>query len=463
MTLQQRQVSNYLYRNSTEMASQLGTLGHPDRFAVLSLLLSSKMQFSEILTRLGISKTSLSNHIQILGSEGFVNKVQRGEYEISYEAKRLMQMLANYLQEIRKYQIQSLQMAHLQKFTSVEVNKMNLNRLLNKPLYQPSWISYTGAIAGVLQAMGENYDVVDVSAYSGYAFLCNVSRKSTHIAAVTAHSFFQDMDKGIESMGYEFQGFWEPPSIFGNQGLNSEEVSRLNSLFEHVKEQIDLSNPVILWGLAAAEFGIVTGYEDDYYDVSTFRGLNSENDEPIHYTKLDSPGGLWAYHFGAPISDPDENAHREIFVRAQKILIGNAGSSLVGTPKEKWEVEEMDYISGVQAYEIWARNLEQGNIDQHGNSYLLACYQEARWNASEFAKRMYSLYKNQEFGELLMQISALYKEVALILEGLHRGIPFPHGNNDQTVISKEASRLREVMKLEQEILDQISRLLNIWT
>ena len=83
-----------------------------------------------------------------------------------------------------------------------------IKKLINKKVeYMPCWLSYTGAVAGSLRALGVDCDTVDVDGRSGYSFLVNVSKDETCPSGPTDLSIetWSQIHKGTESLGWTME------------------------------------------------------------------------------------------------------------------------------------------------------------------------------------------------------------------------------------------------------------------
>ncbi len=47
-------------------------------------------------------------------------------------------------------------------------------------IYQPCWLSYLGAVAGILKNQKHDFDIVQVGGYSGYVFLVTKNSRNPH-------------------------------------------------------------------------------------------------------------------------------------------------------------------------------------------------------------------------------------------------------------------------------------------
>ncbi|NIO38012.1 hypothetical protein GTO27_09960, partial [Candidatus Bathyarchaeota archaeon] len=92
--------------------------------------------------------------------------------------------------------------------------------------------------------------------------------------------------------------YYEYPSSYpAKEGKPTpQELEIVKNLFEKIKREIDeRDRPVVLWGLAIPEYGIVKGYDGNSYIVSTYRSLIEQPETPIPFYDLKAPGCIDAF------------------------------------------------------------------------------------------------------------------------------------------------------------------------
>jgi hypothetical protein len=310
---------------------------------------------------------------------------------------------------------------------------MTIFEVENKAVYDASWISYLSTATGILKSIGKETDLVDVGGYTGYAFHLNISKRMTCASAPTVAPF-DKFAEGLESLGWKVEQSWESPSYDQHDGEKA--IVRAKNYFDEIKETMtQTGRPVGIWGIPnVPEFGIVNGFDDDKYLVSTFRSLPSvfQDDDPIFYSNLHAPGGLFKMVFKSPIDvKEDKTRDREALSRAITIAKGT----------EKIE----GYISGPEAFDEWALTLDAGivpdsegeskelgdatQLNYHGNSYVAACMQEGLNLATGFLERLASRHQTQSFAKKLTQASENYKQAASLMKEYTELFPFSLDKN----------------------------------
>lgn len=467
MSFQLSRLSAFLQTNGRSLADTLRILGHFDRFQVVALLVERDQTFAELAERTGLSKTALSNHLNQLSATDLVVKYERGSYTISRDGIELMEHLGIFYRSKQDRQLVDLRGAylHYQHYPIVEEVVMKMNKLQTQPKFLPAWHSYLGAIGGVIQTMNPDLDLTDLAGFSGMAFLINIAEKETHIASTTAHSDWEQVHAGTELLGFKVDGYWDEGHIFGNQELSATDVKRLKDLWEYVKANIDDGKAVVVWGLGIAEFGIVYGYDDEHYLVSTVRQMMNVEDNPIHYTRLTSPGGLWAYTITPTKASPNEDTHKTVILTALAIAKGQPGGDKVGTAAEDgWKSEEIRYGSGPFAYDYWIRAFEDKQVEPRGNAYNAASWHESRIYAVKFFERLYETYHDRDFSEQLQELANIYGQIKDRFENLESLFPMhPVAKADPSDFGQAITLLKEAKQYESKAIDQLELLTKAWT
>ncbi len=290
----------------------------------------------------------------------------------------------------------------------------------NKAEYVPGWISYLSTAVGILRAVGEEVDLVEVGGYSGYAFHINTASNDTCPSAPTVAPF-ELFREGLEALGREVTFGWTGPSY--TPSTDEKAIARAKEFFEDVKGTLTRTNsPIGIWGIPVPEFGIVNGFEEDKFLVSTFRGLESASreEEPIPYNLLHAPGGLSKLVVGKKLEHKDQ---RQIDKNALERAIRIASGVSFGEP----QVDDA-YVTGPDALTRWAEIIEKGKVpsseeeynqiqhesklNYHGNSYVAACTKEGMDLAGSFLMRLYRRYKSEDFAPELEEASHQYKHAA---------------------------------------------------
>jgi hypothetical protein len=303
----------------------------------------------------------------------------------------------------------------------------------SKAVFVAAWISYLSTATGILKSLGVETDLVDVGGYTGYAFFTNTSKGNTCPSAPTVAPFHKFVE-GLESYGWKIEQSWEAPCYGPSE--DEKQIERAANYFSEIKDTIkNTGRPVGIWGIPnIPEFGIVNGYDDDNYVVSTFRSLSHipMEDDPIPHLNLHAPGGLFKMVFREFVGTADDNARdREALIRAIAIAKG---------------VEEVEgYVSGLDSFDEWAHTLEAGIVPDsekeakelegttlllyHGNAFVAQCTQEGLHLAADFLERMATRHVGERFAKSLSKASNDYRKAGEAMQEFTELFPFSHEKN----------------------------------
>lgn len=447
-----------LAASPTELSEFLKSAAHPARIRVLTRLRQGADGFASLMQHTDLSKTALANHLARLTSMGLIHRAQRGRYALTADGRELLNAMSTVYQNSRRRDAKQREALRTRYTKSmVEGRLMNQKTISQAAVYQPCWLSYTGAMAGALTALGVDCDTVDIGGYSGYAFLINVSKGTTCPSGPTAlGDAWSRIHKATENLGWTLDHYvGGSPCYPAAEGKPTpDELARAKHLFARVKHEIDARDrPTVLWGLVAPEYGIVTGYKGDAYLTSTFRRLIPQPEDPIPFYDLHAPGGLEAFFFRDTANPNPAYVGRETLENAVCLAEARA------TPPE-------NYVAGPNALDEWADVLENLPEDEqmyHGNSYVAACVCEGRAIAAEFLTRLATKHPGKH-AEHLRAAAASYEESRRLMEEFTRIFPFKFQGNMKTKDRiAAATLLRRVKPLEETAIEHMHRALEMWT
>ena len=344
----------------------------------------------------------------------------------------------------------------LKRYTKglTEANSLSKKEITKKVEYLPCWLSYTGAMAGALRALGIDCDIADVGGYSGYSFIINVAKGVTCPSGPTAlpPETWNEIHKGTETLGYTIETFAHSGGYPAEEGKPTpEEIEIAKKLFEKVKQEIDKDKPVVVWGLPIPEYGIVKGYDGNSYLTSTFRSITKQPETPIPYYDLKAPGCLEADFFRNKTKPNANTRDKEALKRAIKFAAKAPASN--------------NYVSGPAALEEWANVLEKQPDEKQnymGNSYVGSCVWESRIMNMEFLKRLSNKHKGKQAKHLL-NASETYQKSAALLKEFTGIFPFrPQGPMKLQDRKNAANILRKIKPLEEQAIQQMQKALDNW-
>jgi len=452
--IDQKQLQNILFESPKGIAELLRSAAHPARIQILALLLREEHEFSKLMQHTELSKTALANHLNLLMKKGLVKRFARGEYSLTVDGKELLNAAAATYKDSTRREEERRELL-FRSYTKglIEGKKLNKKVIRKKVEYLSCWLSYTGAIAGSLRALGVDCDTVDVGGYSGYAFLINVAKGVTCPSGPTAVTIeiWKQMIKGTESLGWTIESYEYPHSYPAKEGNPTpQEIEMAKKLFEKIKQEIDeRDRPVVLWGLVAPEYGIVKGYEGNSYLTSTFRTLNNQPEKPISFYDLKAPGCIDALFFRDKVDVDATAANREALQRAI-----NFATATVPIRN--------NYVGGPAALGEWANvleNLPEEKQNYMGNSYVGACVCEGRFMCAKFLNRLSKKYPRKQLKHL-QEASECYEKGWKLMEEFMRIFPFKfQGEMKLKDRKKGAEILRKVKPFEEEAIEHMKKAL----
>jgi DNA-binding HxlR family transcriptional regulator len=451
-------LQNILLESPNGIAELLRLAAHPARIQIMALLLQGEQEFSNLMQQTKLSKTALANHLNQLVDKELIEKKGRGKYNLTADGKELLRAAAAmYEGSVQRQKTERQLLSKRYTEGLKEVKTLERKIVSKKVEYQPCWISYFGAVAGCLRALGTDCDTVDVGGHSGYAFLINVAKSVTCPSGPTAfpEKTWKQIRQATEELGWTIGTLAYEGSYPEKEGSPTpKEIEKVRKIFDKVKQEIDEKDrPVVLWGLVVPEYGIVKGYESDSYIVSTFRSLSGQPEDPILFYDLKAPGCLDALFFCDKVKRRDETADKGALRRA--INFASAEVPILS-----------NYVAGPAALDEWANVLEtlpEEKQNYHGNSYVGACYCESRETCAQFLKRLAKKYPGKQSKHLL-KAAECYEKSWKLMKELTQLFPFKlQGNMPFADRKRGAELLRKVKPNEEEAIQHMKNALKEWT
>ena len=334
------------------IAELFKSVAHPARIRILALILAGENELSSFIRRTRLSKNALVNHLNLLIEKRLVRRVARGEYDLTVDGRDFIVSAATtYRDSIIREDERREQLRRLYSEGWTGEKRMSMKAISREVEYPPCWLSYTGAVAGCLRALGVECDTVDVGGRSGYAFVINVSKGVTCPSGPTAlpSGAWSLIHEGTESLGWKMEHYYDMGSYPSEEGNPTpQDFERAKKLFEKVKREIDeRGRPVVIWGLDVPEYGIVKGYQGNSYITSTYRSIAKpgEPEEPILFYDLKAPGCLDSYFFRDSVERDGHSDDREALERAIRFASADMPT-------------HDNYVGGPAALDEWANVLE---------------------------------------------------------------------------------------------------------
>ena len=453
-------VKRLINSSSDNIAELLKSSAHSKRLLVLASLLEGRKSFPELKEITGLSKTALANHLTQMVDSFIIARIDRGFYEITKDGKELLTKIASVYHQSELYQTSQRELLEAQysRFGRFgDIMTKTEKRVTNVGIYQPHGLSYSSAMSGAFQAIGEKWDVDDVTAFSGYGFLINTSKERICLSGPTALAAWPTIQDATEKLGWHLEHFIDEegfPSTPPDTPLTERDEKRARDFFNKVKEAIDEYNrPVVIWGIPVPEYGIVNGYQDEYYLVSTFRTLLKQEETPIAYNKIQSPGCMEIIAFEKKTKPPTDKDHKESIVRALKMAKGE-GVSMKG------------YAASLEAYEVLEKQLLEtpdDKIDPFAFCYLVDCYFCARDSAHKYLTKLTEKYKKESFSKNLENVAETYGKITNLYKDLQMHYPL-FGKQDYSHDNRKvgAEILRKIKEFEEEAINDLDECLGNW-
>ncbi|MDD1747568.1 MAG: winged helix-turn-helix domain-containing protein, partial [Methanomassiliicoccales archaeon] len=417
---------------------------------ILAHLMGGERGLDQLIDAVGLSKNAVVNHLSQLVEGGLVHRPARGRYALTLDGADLMNAVARMFRDST-----SRSKAERERLGLLYANmrkgeiRMRDKLVTRRAEYQCSWLSFLGATAGVLTAMGKACDTVETGGSSGYAFLLNLRKEFLCPSGPTAihDRTFKEMLDGIGDLGAAIRYYGEEGGVPTGDRMGEMDLIRARSFFEVVSHGIDDTDlPAVVWGIPIPEWGIVNGYEGDAYIVSTIRN-EGRPEPPFHYSELNAPGCLSALFFRLGEVRPNDRTSLE---RGMRMGMG------------KIEVAP-GYVAGTKAYDLWADLLHTSDDSGYfGHSYMTQCWASARGLAGAYLERL----SERQVGSrrrLLKEASQAYAEEALLLTELGRLFPFSFkGEMDEPKRVRGATLIMEAKGKDEDALVRIKEALSLF-
>ncbi|MHA1449590.1 MAG: winged helix-turn-helix domain-containing protein [Candidatus Hodarchaeales archaeon] len=429
-------VEDTLLNYNKQISRLVKAIASDKRITILGYLMKGSSEFRDLKKKTGIEKTALANHLTKLLDSGLIEKVGHGEYSITNDGKDIASAIAVMYDQsqAKKSRMQTRYTRWMMKMEE------KIAKTKEEPVYQSCWISYLGSVAGVVKSLGKECDITTVGGYTGYSFMINVSNDQTCPSGPTSlGEWWNDIIEATTLLGWNIYSYDEKEeyskmkSFPEKEGeLTEKDIERAEKLYQLVKSSIDNDKPVVAWGLPIPEYGIIKGYKDHSYIVSTFRHLSNMREDPVRYDELQAPGCLHGIFFR-------EKTGKEITSEDDKKAIERAIRMAEGVEKQ-----QDNYVTGPEAFTRWADILEKGeeaNVIYHGNSYVGECINEARAIAEIFIKRLVEKYTGRKQEQSLINAVEAYGEVSKQMAEFVKVFPFAMDGDLSTDKRKQGAEI----------------------
>ncbi len=456
-------ISVIISESVEEVADLLRTIGSPNRLRILSYLVEKPRTFSFLLNHLVIKRTTLVHHLDVLIETSFIERQERGKYKITEDGNRFLKVVSDTYQNLlmkKKNHLQELihKHNHWPTFYREPMLKQK-NYVTNKALYQGGWNSFISSISGILISLGIPHDHIYISGRIGSCFIVNTIKliKSSMAKEMVSQNAWNEIYKGIEGFGWKLKKKEFLRKDPGNWKIINEDNDLALEVFSQISKIIDDYNtPVVLLGIHGCCFGIVNGYQNDSYLVSTFFRMEDREEITIKFDQLILLDKFM--YFYLPKKNEIENIEIEeknSIYRAIKFSRGE-------------EYSENGFVMGTKAYDEWINVLEtekKEKIDLYSNSILGQYYFDSKYVASEYLERLSRKFKDKSQAIPLKKASDNYRNAKIELEKFT--LLFPYFELEKNILSKEnrkkgADIIREVKKYENMAIENLEEVYENW-
>lgn len=222
--------------------------------------------------------------------------------------------------------------------------------------FRPQWMSYIGAVQGILNAAGMgSWEYWRLMGATGMAFHL-VMHETCCISSVTMYDWIQTHVAALDRIGVRSKAYVAMPDEPMYDAARQQAIGQ-------IKDSIDRGVGVVLWGVGTGEFGVVYGYDDEE-GVLLADGCFCEGGAPIRYEEI---GRTFP---GAPI------LHYQVILEQVPVDPWETARSALRHYVNLMEQSEQyapGYRAGLLAYDNWIMGLQTEGFDQAGCLRLCGC------------------------------------------------------------------------------------------
>jgi RNA polymerase sigma factor (sigma-70 family) len=263
----------------------------------------------------------------------------------------------------------------------------------------------------------QNCSLTDVMGATGHAFRIQVAA-DIGVSGPYAYEWTVAMRDGFRHLGYSV-------SLFGGAGMQIEQPDELTSAMDELLASLERGVPVVAWNVSNAEFGIITGFDDDKRAWAVTD--TSAADKKLPYSKLGRLHEDTEWFAAVP-------GNRIVGDRADSLsgVFRNAARHVRGDEANGGRGAELYGIGGAEAYRTWIRLLDRQSLaDPLGAAYNAAVVHEARKHAVKFLR---SMTANGYLSALCPSVvpavthaQRQYERIASAWEAVAKLFPLPYG------------------------------------
>lgn len=328
------------------------------------------------------------------------------------------------------------------------IQKMSENRKETNARFTSTWMSYVGALHGVLSGAGmTEFNYAQLMGLTGLAYHFNL-HEALCVSSVTVYDWMGLHHQATERMGILSEHFVAHPGSPVYDAAARRGVAR-------IKEAIDQGIGAVVWGINTGEFGVAYGY-DDADGVLLCDGIGGvDATKPVLYENLGRTfEGAPLLYYQIPLEkvevDRDQmfRASLEAYVRMMESPIQY----------------EPAYRRGLAAYDQWARAVLRDDCSQSGLRYNTVVYADAKACGASYMRYLAETWKGVDnLPAIADAFERVSEQFAAILKVIGQSLCQPQTLWDP--VAPAAIRaceplIREAGSREEEALALVKRALN---
>lgn len=272
--------------------------------------------------------------------------------------------------------------------------------------------SFMASLATVINYMEDGLDPAWLMGSSAFAFRIFINMGLCP-SAMSMFSFHDILPEAVEQAGYKciyVSRMWDE---------NAQEKEKREEAHIKIREGIDRDVPAIVWDIFAAEWGVITGYDDDKktYKTLTSQGKPSE----LAYKKL-GKNGIDILSVTIP-GEPNSRTREEIIRNSLQAAAAHAEQKEFIDERPKYQNGLAGFDLWAQIYDRWGMLVEAGkddNIPEQSFNFLkyyAGHYYSARCYARDY------LHTISDGHDSLERAARSYAKVAAFLQPLWELFP----------------------------------------
>lgn len=434
-------------------------VSHNIRVQILALLLNKSESFSFLIENIKtngnkkLSKTALAHHLNQLGEEGLIRKESRGMYGLTDKSRSFLKAVVTVSHGQRPSTLETPDLSSYVK----KISTSSRSHISSNPLYQSGWNSYVAAVSGVLESLGVTYDHYYLSGRTGYCFILRISKGMFGYIGegILNDKTWQAIYKGTNSFGWTVNE-WSLQTVIDETNPVDTDSEPAREMFERIKFIIDkYDSPVVVWGIPMPNFGIVKGYDENNYIVSSYLRKEGKQEVPIPYdsisAKISWSGGVYRFLYFTRNNEAIliDEVERDAILRAI-----NMASGMDLHPDTR--IHGFSHVFGLEVYDEWANILlNNDSISRLSNGFYGRYYHDAKSVAMEYLERLGRKYSELKLaqGELLLEASTQYRLIKNLFEEYL--IQFPYYR--ELIKKKKGDYKTDLTKIDYEKLEKLKK------